>query len=237
MWSVPEEKSKDNNWRPAEVNASDILCLCICVYVCVCVYTTNYFLWGCVQVSFLSIRKKRISLAQICRQDWWMFWFGYPFLSRDQEKKRTQLIPQAKLTTTHTRTTHTGLIITTILLLLLLHVGTKIVQRVSRSFRCRRRRRSLKQSTLFWSCTLFSWYWTAAVCAFRTCFETRSTVGSTKRTRICTQTSSSDVTRCWNKSRCSKTLEWWRTRRESRRHKLDLKSLRGWPCTRGVQLE
>ena len=44
MWSVPEEKSKDNNWRPAEVNASDILCLCICVYVCVCVYTTNYFL-------------------------------------------------------------------------------------------------------------------------------------------------------------------------------------------------
>ena len=46
MWSVPEEKSKDNNWRPAEVNASDILFeyACVCVCVCVCVFTrqTNF---------------------------------------------------------------------------------------------------------------------------------------------------------------------------------------------------
>jgi len=39
MWSVFASKSKDNNWRPAEVNASDILFVYACVCVCVYVYT------------------------------------------------------------------------------------------------------------------------------------------------------------------------------------------------------
>jgi len=41
MWSVFASKSKDNNWRPAEVNASDILFVCVCVCVCVCMCTRD----------------------------------------------------------------------------------------------------------------------------------------------------------------------------------------------------
>ena len=154
--------------------------------VCVCVNDKQLFMRMCSSYFFYYSKKTNLLGSNLPpRLMNVLVRLSLPFARSRKEKKAI-----------NSTTTHTGIIIITILLLLILHVGTKIVQRVSRSFRCRRRRRSLKQSTLFWSCTLFSWYWTAAVCAFRTCFETRSTVGSTKRTRICTQTSSSDVTRC-----------------------------------------
>jgi hypothetical protein len=59
MWSVFSEKSKDNNWRPAEVNASDILFVYVGVYVGVYVCTRNKLFVRRVGIQKSSSFKKK----------------------------------------------------------------------------------------------------------------------------------------------------------------------------------